>query len=135
MRTSTTRTLPSRLSKARQRFEHWRSTRKQRSRIPEDLWALAVGLAREYGLYKTVRTLRLDYYSLKKRLDAPSSDGTSGEKPISSFVELLPSKLSSSPECIVELEDAGGAKMRIHLKGADVPDLATLSRSFWRGEA
>jgi hypothetical protein len=31
----------------------------------------------------------------------------------------------------LELEDASGAKMRIHLHGAEAPDLTTLSRSFW----
>jgi hypothetical protein len=47
-----------------------------------------------------------------------------------SFVELpLPS--AGSGECIVELEDGGGAKMRVHLKGVAAPDLAGLSRSFW----
>ena len=31
----------------------------------------------------------------------------------------------------VELEDAAGAKMRVHLQGVAMPDLAALSRSFW----
>jgi len=35
------------------------------------------------------------------------------------------------PECIIELENPRGAKMRIHLQGAVAPDMATLSRSFW----
>jgi hypothetical protein len=29
------------------------------------------------------------------------------------------------------MEDAGGAKMRVHWKGFAAPDLAALSRSFW----
>jgi hypothetical protein len=31
----------------------------------------------------------------------------------------------------LELENVGGAKMRIQLKGVAVPDLAALSQSFW----
>jgi hypothetical protein len=31
----------------------------------------------------------------------------------------------------LELENAAGAKMRIHLKNVATPDLAALSRSFW----
>jgi hypothetical protein len=31
----------------------------------------------------------------------------------------------------LELEDAGGAKMRVHLKGVEAPDITALSRSFW----
>jgi hypothetical protein len=34
-------------------------------------------------------------------------------------------------QCIVEWEDAAGAKMRMELKGTATPDLAALSRSFW----
>jgi hypothetical protein len=45
------------------------------------------------------------------------------------FLELVP-PLSAS-ECLLELENAAGAKMRVHLKGVASPDLAALSRSFW----
>ncbi len=36
---------------------------------------------------------------------------------------------------IVELEDPGGAKMRLHLKGGALPDVTALVRSFWGVEA
>jgi hypothetical protein len=32
---------------------------------------------------------------------------------------------------VIEWEDVAGARMRVHLKGQDVPDLLALSRSFW----
>jgi hypothetical protein len=35
----------------------------------------------------------------------------------------------------MELEDAGGAKLRVHLKGFETPDLAALSRSFWQSQS
>jgi hypothetical protein len=34
-------------------------------------------------------------------------------------------------ECVIELEKASGARLRIRLPGAPTPDLAALSRSFW----
>jgi hypothetical protein len=37
---------------------------------------------------------------------------------------------SGSCECTLELEDAGGAKLRVHLQGIAAPDLAALCRSF-----
>jgi hypothetical protein len=46
-------------------------------------------------------------------------------------VELARPAEASSGECILELEDVGGAKMRVHLKGVEAPDLVALSRSFW----
>ena len=50
------------------------------------------------------------------------------------FVELPAPVQPGAGECILELEDPGGAKMRVHLKGVEAPDLAALSRSFWGGE-
>ena len=47
------------------------------------------------------------------------------------FLELPASPSSGGCECSVQWEDAGGATMRVHLKGAAMPDLAALSRSFW----
>jgi hypothetical protein len=123
------REVPARLEGLRRRFEHWRRTRKGRSRIPETLWAAAVKAAGKYGLHPTARALRLDYYALKKRLEASGrlSDGGA----VATFVELAPPASGGAHECILELEDPGGAKMRVHLKGVEAPDLAALSRSFW----
>ncbi len=129
MITRQTRDLPAQLERTRQRFERWRRTRKGHSRIPESLWASAVKAARKHGLNRTVRALCLDYNSLKQRMEAfgfPSDQGS-----MATFVEIAPPASGSSRECILELEDPGGAKMRIHLKGVETPDLAALSRNFW----
>jgi hypothetical protein len=108
------------------------------------LWTSAVKAAGRYGINKTAQSLRLDYYALKKRVEAAgllnrttlgrASDGkamSSDEPAIATFVELAPSVSGGSRECILELEDPNGAKTRIHLKGVEVPDLTALSRSFW----
>lgn len=42
------------------------------------------------------------------------------------FVELAPTLLPDSGECVVEFEDGSGAHMRVHLRGCDVPDLVAL---------
>ena len=68
MDTKRTRDLPARLEGLRRRFEHWRRTHRARSRIPDSLWAAAVKMAGMYGLHRTARALRLDYYALKKRV-------------------------------------------------------------------
>jgi len=90
-----------------------------------------VKLAKAYGVCRIARTLRLDYNALKKRINAANPQDSSGQRPATAFVELVPPQRAGLPECIVELEDPRGAKMRIHLKGAEGPDLAALSRSFW----
>ena len=100
--------------------------------------------AGRYGLNPTAQALRLDYYSLKTRIEAarrgsprrttPSCCGPEGQA-VATFLELAPPACGGGPECTLELEDPGGAKMRVHLKGLPAPDLAALSRSFWSLEA
>ena len=124
--------LPPQIESVRQRLERWRMNRKQRSPIPEDLWASAADLARSYGLAKTARALRLDYYSLKERSEAGDRQGGRKMSAPPEFVELFPQPTIAVPECTMELEDPSGARMRIHLKGAGMPDLKDLSNSFWR---
>jgi hypothetical protein len=123
--------LPAKLVRGRRGFERWRRTHKPPTRLPEPLWALATKLAREYGLSRTARILRLDYNGLKKRLEFLASDETSPVTPPPPFLELLPSGMPSIIECTLEREDAQGVKIRIHLKGRELPDLAALGRSLW----
>ena len=71
-------TLPPRLEAARERFEHWRSQCKARTRIPEALWKVASELVGEFGVHRTAKTLRLNYDALKaldKNRRPPSSAG------------------------------------------------------------
>ena len=124
-----TREVPARLEGLRQRFDRWRRTREGRSRIPETLWTAAAKAAGKYGLNPTAQALRLDYHALKKRVEAVGNLPDGGA--VTTFVELARPASGGSRECILELEDPGGAKMRVHLKGVDAPDLAALSRSFW----
>jgi hypothetical protein len=133
MNTSKTDELPARLEGVRRRFERWRRTPNVRSRIPDPLWAAAVKMARSYGICRTARALRVNYYALKKRVEQASAaaPGLREGGAVATFLELAPPASAGCCECTWELEDAGGAKMRVHLKGFEAPDLAALSRSFW----
>ena len=85
---------------------------------------MAVELAAKYGVHRTARSLKLDYYSLKKRVDAAAArPETSG----SAFVEL-PSVLTPIPECVIEFDDNAGT-LRVHLKGYSAMEIATVGRS------
>ena len=128
MRTHKRSEVPASLSRLGQHFAAWRKMRGAGQRIPESLWKSAVKLATEHGLNRTARALSLDYYSLKKRVDRASS------QPKSTLVELPSSPLSIISECVIELEDATGSRMRVQLKGQDAPDLLALSRSFWNAD-
>jgi hypothetical protein len=116
------------LEKLQRRLEVWRNSHKPRSPLPAQIWNAAARLAAHHGLNKTAKALHLDYCDLKRRVDAIAGRNES----VPSFVELLPAASSSFPECLIELEDRSGTKMRIHLKGMPLPDLAPLGSMFWR---
>jgi hypothetical protein len=114
----------------RKRFDAWRKYRRPRTRIPKRLWQSAVQVAGQCGLNRTAKALHLDYYALKKRLDATGAGH--GNQP--TFIELNPKVTGSTPECVIELENKNGSKMRIQIKGMGSPDLNALSSAFWRGD-
>jgi len=139
MNTRQKRKYPARLEGLRQRFECWRQTHPARSRIADPLWTAAVKMAGAYGIHRTARALRIDYYALKKRMERESAaaSGLLEEEASATFIELPPPAsagscqgISGPCECTLELEDACGVKLRLHLQGIAAPDLAALCRSF-----
>ncbi|HEX2941431.1 MAG TPA: hypothetical protein VHO91_10310 [Rhodopila sp.] len=127
-------------SRAQREIEQWRRRHRPRARLPDELWREAVELARTYGINPTARALRLDYYSLKKRLIVEAGEDQRTAKPPAEvhrapeFLEILPGGLPAQrPQCVVEIEEAGGVKLRIHLQGGDFPDVAAITRAFREG--
>jgi len=101
------------------------------------LWASAVKLAARYGVHRTAKALRVGYYSLKKRLQQET--GTAGEVAEvdggATFLELAPPLQVGPCEWTLESVAASGAKMRLHFKGVQPPDLTALGRGFWQVES
>lgn len=140
-----------RLEEVRRQFEDWRRTRERRTRIPEPLWRAAAETADVVGVYRTAKTLGINSASLKRRVQAAADSArvggrrravqaaaetaiTAASAPTeATFLELPPPVWAAGGECTLELEEVGGAKMRVHLKGSAVPDVVALSRSFWEG--
>ena len=124
--------IPQRLARAASRFAAWRRTHVPHSRIPKFLWTAAVKLAADFGISGTATALRLNYYDLKKHVEskAPSRLPSAVER-MPAFVEWPATARSAPGECLIELENAAGSKMRIHLKGTHGPDPLALSGSFW----
>ena len=131
MRTTTISAPGTELERVQYRFKLWRKTRKRCSPIPDALWVSAVELARGQGVHRTARALRLNYYSLKKRLAA--AEGSPYRSPQkATFIELFPPGVDGTSACTIEMENARGEKMKIHLPGLGSPDLSFLTDSFWR---
>lgn len=142
--------FPAGLDGVRRRFERWRQAHRVRSRIPDSLWAAAARAADKWGVHRTCQALRLDYYSLKERVErqstvvdrsartsatfptpAPRAIADQGLPSLPAFLELGPPAPIGPCECTLEWENAAGDKMRIYLKNSAMPDLAALSQSFW----
>jgi hypothetical protein len=120
------------LEEVRDQFEHWRRSREKRSVIPDALWQAAILLFPKYSFCQISKTLRLNYTDLKHRVEARRSTFEQSAVPEPAFVELGLRGPIHPAECIVEMEDQKGAKMRMHFKGEAGLDLLELGKAFWR---
>ena len=123
------------LSQLKRRFDQWRAGRRVGARIPLDLWAGAVAAAVEHGASRVAGELHLDYAVLKRRA-ALAGGKAPGTELTPRFVELFapvgPTSLASSqPQCVVEMDNARGAKMRVELSGNGLSGLSVLCSAFW----
>ncbi len=120
------------LEQVEQRFARWRESRTQGQRIPGALWAAAAGVARQHGVHRTARELRLDYNGLKKRMGHVGA-ATRGPNIGTEFVELLGAVAPGVAvcECAVEMENVRGARMRVQLNAGGLAALPGLCSAFW----
>ncbi len=119
------------LKQVQAQFENWRKTRKRRGFIPEALWDAAISLAGPYSLHQISKGLRLNQTSLKERVEV-SRNVTPEESSPTTFIELPPLNQSSiSEEFSLDLENATGSKMKVHVKGLAGIDLLSLTKAFW----
>ena len=130
MRATAQRELPKDLREARIRFEAWRQRRQGRDRIPPSLWQLAVRLVQLHGLSRTATALRLDYYSLKKQVQA-AADPAPPSAP--AFVEL-PAPVGLGKQCLFELVDGTGVRRHLQLLGYDAAEVEALACHFWNAD-
>jgi hypothetical protein len=138
--------IPNNMGKVHRRFERWRSAHTGRLPIPGPLWAAAVELAREHGVFQTAKALRLEHGKLKRLMESvgPVTRGrvakarAAGPRrarstALPAFVEWVASQAGGLSECLIELEGRRG-KMRIQWKGTTAPDLGGLSRALWESK-
>lgn len=131
--------LPKDLLSGQRRFQDWRQRRTPGSRIPQTLWTVAVRLAKRHGVGHTSAALRLDYYSLRTRLEAAEGQADAGaDEPTSkasspAFIEL-PSPVIAGPQCLLELDNGSGVTLRLQLTGYEAADVADLAHGLWTRE-
>ncbi len=100
-------------------FEQWRSNKKKGERIPEFLWAEAIGLISDYPLSRVCRVLHLCAKDLKRHQAALSADKALADCGAErSFVEIdrgiVDQALSASAAAVLmEMERPDGLRLRI----------------------
>ena len=119
------------LEEIREQFETWRKTRKKRTPIPDVLWEAAVSLSPRYSLCQISKALRLNYNDLKFRIETLHSSLESSPVTDPAFMELGLKAPLIPAECMVEMEDRNGSKMRMYFKGDTGLDLLELGKVFW----
>jgi len=115
----------------RKQLETWRSADNKGKAIPKQIWGSAVKLAQKYNVSSVAKELRLSYSNLKRRTYPEQIQKRNKKIANAPFIELDLKGATSPQECILEMEDSRGAKMKIHLKGQHELDLAGLGRAFW----
>ncbi len=118
------------LSEVKEQFKTWRKTRKSPRPIPKKLWTAAVSLTANYSLSQISRELVVDYSALKKRAAVKKNAGAASMSP-ADFIEVNLQPPGAVAECIVEMQDIAGAKMRMHFRGRPDFDLLELAKAFW----
>jgi hypothetical protein len=121
------------LEDVRCRFETWRSRKKNGSRIPNGLWQAGIEQCRSRSILEVSRALRLNYTDLKNRVHKSNKVALPSTDESVDFVKLDFEKQPEQPQCIIEMEAANGAKLKMHFfgqqKGIDTVDL---TRAFLR---
>ena len=118
------------LSEVKEQFKIWRRTRKSPRPMPEKLWQAAVSLTATHSISKISKELVVDYSTLKKRV-AIKKKSTANKTSAPSFIELNLEPPATVSECMVEMQNTLGAKMRMHFRGKPDFDLLELSKVFW----
>jgi hypothetical protein len=144
------RSSPDQLRAAREALDAWRASRPRGARIPKELWAHAVELARTYGFATTKYHLRLNPEQFRRRLDgAGPAEATSSRDVVrqAPFVEVAAADLVSAlrsrlgrgtdaprPADVISarVARADGARLSLDLP-ADAAHLGPLLAAFLRG--
>ena len=127
--------IPIALYEARRQLDQWRSQQpSKRTRLPKEFWRQAVALAREYGLNKTARALKVKYESLKKHIEQSGANEEDSAKAQPEFIELLTATIKpGTVECMLEWADGCGATVRMHMRGAGPSELSAVAGVFRSG--
>ena len=141
-----------RLEELAEGFRRWRESRVRGERIPASLWHEAVQMCQEHDLKRVAYRLRVAPASLLRHLERADRIAPKRSALDTEFVEVFMSStpeptadasmpdvpatpepraeftpmVSPAHECVVEMENGQGVKMRVQLNGRAVEQIASL---------
>lgn len=122
-----------RIHSVRRQLARWRQTRPHlRAPIPAAVWAAAVVLARQHGVYPMARALPIDYGALKAHVARAAGLPEVAGPP--TFVELAAVTPHPGPECVIEF-DAPPGRPSLRVRGLALADIVALTRALGGREA
>jgi len=137
------------ITQLRASIEEWRRSRKTLGTMPENLWASATRLAREFGVSEIARALKIDHGKLKRLSGKPVSELKRTPKKLvrssptacatpPTFLEVKSVECTSSLglgpsriSCKLEVEKEQ-SRLRAQLENVTALDVATIFREFTR---
>jgi hypothetical protein len=116
-------------------FADWRKAKTIRERIPDHLWQAAADLyhTRGMSINRIARGLRLNHSALKAKIYdmPPAAIEPPAEDASPLFIELAAPPVCS--DCVIEMENQTGVKMRMCFRGKADPEVLGLGRYFLAG--
>jgi len=110
-------------------IERWRSSKSRQERMPEELWGMAVDLARRHGVGRVSKELGLGYVGLKSRIEACPIEIKKGTEPFGGgFVEL--ERMAGCGQIRVEVNRPDGCLLRLELGSGFGADVVPIMRAF-----
>jgi hypothetical protein len=124
------------LQKAQLLFANWRKNKTGRPRIPDNLWQAAADLyhTRGMSINRIARGLRLNHTTLKEKIGDrtyPTAIDPPADDESTMFIEVAPPPECS--DCVVEMENQTGVKMRMCLRGRADPAVISLGKFLLAG--
>lgn len=114
------------LAGLQRRIERWRRAGERGRRMPAPLWQQAVEFGRIHGVHAVAHCLRLDYYSLKRRLGAEPAIAPLPSAP--EFVEVALGRVLPVACSTVEILRPDGVRLAISAVGHE--DLVAVTSTF-----
>lgn len=126
------------LARLSEEVDQWRRTRAKLGPMPAHLWKKAAALARRLGVNPVKTALGLNYEVLRSHAEVGDQVASSPGGRTTRFVELSGAEVLGVPATtgsVVEVFDAGGARLTVRLVAGAELDVARLVEAFRRPAA